>query len=61
MSKMNEQRKTTPKKLLNEMEISNISDKQFKLIVIKTLTGLETKVDNSMRTSTKRQIKLSSY
>ena len=55
MSKMNEQGKTTPKKLLNEMEISNISDKQFKLIVIKTLTGLEKKVDNSMRTSTKRQ------
>ena len=33
-------------KELNVTEISNILDKEFKVIVIKTLTGLEKRVDD---------------
>ena len=37
MSQMKEQDKTTAKKL-NEMEISNVPDKEFKAMVIKIFT-----------------------
>lgn len=33
--------KSTPEKLLNETEISNLPDKEFKVMVIKMFTGLK--------------------
>lgn len=46
MFQMKEQDKNA-EKLLNEMEmeISNISDKQFKIMIMKMLTKLERRVD----------------
>lgn len=40
MSQMKEQDKVTEKEL-NKMEISSMSDKEFKAMVIKICTGLE--------------------
>ena len=40
MSQMKEQDKITAREL-NEMEISYMSDREFKLMIIKILTGLE--------------------
>ena len=50
---MKEQDKS-PEKDLHEMEISDVPDREFKVIVIKILTRLERR-KNSMRTSTKNQ------
>ena len=49
MNHMKEQDKL-PEKVLNEMEISNLPDKQFKVTVIRCSPDLI----NSVRTSTKR-------
>ena len=40
---------------LNKIEISNLPDKEFKVMVIKMLTGLQIRMMNKMKTSTKRQ------
>lgn len=40
---MKEQDKT-PKNFLNEMEVSNLSDKEFKIMVITLLTELERRI-----------------
>lgn len=40
---MKEQDKT-PKNFLNEMEVSNFSDKEFKIMVITLLTELERRI-----------------
>ena len=45
MFQMKEQENIKVKEL-NVTEISNILDKEFKVIVIKTLTGLEKRVDD---------------
>ena len=42
MSQMKEQDKTTARDL-SEMEISNMPDREFKVMLIKILTGLEKK------------------
>ena len=39
---------------LNKIEISNLPDKEFKVVVIKMLTGLQIRMMNKMKTSTKR-------
>ena len=45
MLQMKEQEKENSEKELNEMEISNLPDKEFKIMVIKMCTSLERKVD----------------
>ena len=52
MFQMKEQNKTSGKNL-NEMEISNLPDKEFKVIIIMMLTELWKRM-NTVRTSTKR-------
>jgi len=42
---MKKQNEITAKEL-NEMEISNMSNREFKVMVIKILTGLEERVEN---------------
>jgi len=42
---MKEQDKIPGKKNLNEMEISHLPDKKFKVMVIKMLTNLERRMD----------------
>ena len=42
-----------PEGQLNEMEISNMPDREFKVIVIKTLTRLEETVENLSETLNK--------
>ena len=37
------------------MEINNLVDKEFKVMVIKMLTGLQIRMMNKMKTSTKRR------
>lgn len=51
--KRKEQDKTSEKDL-NDMEISNLPDKKFKVIVINILTELEKKMDDQAKISTKR-------
>lgn len=41
-------------KELNETEKSNMPDKEFKVIILKMLTGLQTSMEELMKTSTKR-------
>ena len=54
---MKEQDKITAKDL-NEMEISNMPDEEFEVIVLKIIIGLEgKKLTNSVKTSTKIYIK----
>lgn len=50
MLHMKEQDKTSKKKLLHEMKISSLPNKEFKVMVLKMLTGLERRVDE-LRTS----------
>lgn len=45
------------KKLLNKMGISNLFDKEFREMVIKTFTRLARRVDDSVRTSSERNYK----
>ena len=45
MSQMKEQEKIIARHL-NKMKISNISDREFKVIIIRILTGLEKRVEN---------------
>ena len=44
----------SPEKDINEMKISSLSDKQFKVMFIKMVTKLERRMDGHSRTSTKR-------
>lgn len=44
----------TSEKVLNEMEINNLPNKEFKIMVIKMLTELGRKMMNIVRTSAKR-------
>ena len=53
MFKMEEQDKTSGEKL-NEMEISNLPDKEFKVMVMVMLTELGEEWMNTGKTSTKR-------
>lgn len=46
--------KISQKKILNEIEISDLPDKGFKIKVIKTLTKLRRRM-NTVRTSTKTE------
>ena len=55
MSQMKEQEKITAREL-NEMEVSNIPDREFKVMIIKLLTGLEKRVED-LRPSIKRTYK----
>lgn len=56
---MKEQEKSTPppKKKTKEREISNLPDEDFKEIVIKMLTKLESGLEEFRRSSTKRKSK----
>ena len=54
MSQIKEQDKITVKEL-NEIEINSVSNKEFKVMVIKILNGLEKERMNSVRTSTKTE------
>ena len=47
------ERDTTPEKKCNELEINNLPDKEFKVMVIEMLIDLGRRM-NSERTSTKR-------
>ena len=47
MTQMKEQEKT-PVKELNEMEISNLSDTEFKILVIRMLKKLSENFNNEM-------------
>ena len=49
MSQMKEQEETTAINL-NEMDISNMPDREFKVMIIKALTGLEKKVEDISET-----------
>ena len=49
---MKEQDKITVREL-NETEISNLSDRKFKVMVIKMVTGLEKRVDDLSETLNK--------
>lgn len=51
---MKEQDRITIKKL-NEMEINNMPDEKFKVMVIKILSRLEKRVDEFIRSSTKKE------
>ena len=53
MSQMKEQDKITTKEL-NETEINNMPDREFKVMVIKVLTGLEKRVDGLRVTFNKK-------
>lgn len=50
---MKDQDKTSGKSL-NEMEVSKLLDKEFKIMIIKMLTELERRMDEHSRTSMKR-------
>ena len=52
MAKMKEQIKT-PEKELNEMEISNLSDAEFKMLVIRMLRELSEDLSSIKRSSQK--------
>ena len=52
MSQMKEQDKITARDL-NEMEMSNMPDREFQVIVIKKLSGLEKRVENLSETLNK--------
>ena len=52
MPQMKEQDKFTAGDL-NKREISNKSDKEFKIMIIKILTGLQTRVDDISKTPDK--------
>ena len=52
MSQMKEQDKITARDL-NEMEISNMPDREFQVMVIKKLSGLEKRVGNLSETLNK--------
>ena len=52
MSQVKEQDKITARDL-NGMEVSNIRDKEFKLVVIKILPGLEKRVEDLSETLNK--------
>ena len=54
MKKKKKQDKTTAKDL-SEIEINNIPDKEFKVIIIKILTGLEKKVEDFSETLNKEK------
>ena len=53
MLQMKEQNKTSEKEL-NEMEVSNLPDEEFKVMVIKLLTELERRMNEHVRISTLR-------
>ena len=55
-SKERTRKKKTSGKDINEMEISNLPNKEFKVIVIKMLTILRKRM-NTVRSSTKRKYK----
>ena len=50
---MKEQDKITARDL-SEMDISNMADREFKVMVIKTLTGLKKRVENISETLRKK-------
>ena len=52
MCQMKEEEKITATEL-NEMETSNMSDREFKVRIIKILTGLEKRVENLRETLNK--------
>jgi len=47
------ERDKTSGKDLNDMKISNLPDKEFKVVVIKMLSKLRKRMGNTVRTSTK--------
>ena len=51
MAQMKEQIKTPKKKELNEMEISNLSDAEFKILVIRMLKELSEDFNNFKRSN----------
>ena len=55
MAQMKEQIKT-PEKKLNEMEISNLSDVEFKTLVIRILKELSEDLSSIKKISQKRRI-----
>ena len=50
---MKKQDKSTAREL-NEMEICNMPEREFKVMIIKILTELGKRVETSVRSSTKR-------
>ena len=52
MSQMKEQDKTTAREL-NEMEINNMPDREFKVMVIKIFSGLEKRAEDLSETLNK--------
>ena len=46
MAQMKEQKKKTPEKELNKMEITSLLDAEFKTLVIKMLNELRGKIDD---------------
>lgn len=48
-------RQKSQKKDFDSMKISNLLDKEFKVLIIKMLTGSEEEWVNTVRTSTQRQ------
>ena len=58
MAQMKEQNKTTEKEL-NEMEISNLSDGEFKTLVIRTLKELTVYFNSIKKTQAEMKVTLS--
>ena len=58
MAQMKEQNKTTEKEL-NEMEISNLSDGEFKTLVIRTLKELTVYFNSIKKTHAEMKVTLS--
>ena len=54
MSQMKEQDKITARDLC-EMDVSNMADREFKVMVIKILTGLKNRVENISETLKERR------
>ena len=57
MAQVKEQIKT-PEKELNEMEISNLSDAEFKTLVIRMFTELREDLSSIKRSSQKQRIQI---
>ena len=57
MAKMKEQNKT-PKKELNKMEISNVSDKEFKILVIRMLKEITGSFNSIKKTQAEMKVTL---